>query len=456
MTDASSRARHHRRWLGGRRAAGSLAEPSPASASPTASGGPEILPLLILAEITKGPNRFLFSLTDRQSKLVAAPDVKVHLLFYDVDTAPDTVVFEADARFLWAIEGTAGLYVANVDFPTAGRWGTLFEATFPDGRTKVVRADYDVREPGTTPALGAKPPLIATPTLADVGGDLKPLTTDSDPDPRFYETSIADALVVGQAVRRLVRHTGLLPDPTCGPTLETVKRSREAYPDVTFINVEPYKMALTDGSLQPGARCARSAPGRRTGRMPGGSSPSRTRSIAARRHGRREVRGRARRGRAAGRARCPVSRIRALIVVLVVAVRPAARRPQTVAGFVIDVKSTSSPRSTASRCGHRTGTELLFRVGGSSSTAGRSRPVTCGSTWRLNRRSRWPTARRTASGSPIGWSTRPGCSREAPRRLVLAGSRRCSCPRRSSLTVSSADSSRRYRSPSTLPERRWR
>ena len=37
----------------------------------------------------------------------------------------------------------------------------------------------------------------------------------------------------------------------CGPTLETVKRVAKAYPAVSFINVEPYKMAFTDGRLQP-------------------------------------------------------------------------------------------------------------------------------------------------------------------------------------------------------------
>ena len=64
--------------------------------SPSTAGGPEILPLLVNSEILKGPNRFLFSLTDRANKLIAAPDVKVHLRYYDVDTADNTVVFEGD------------------------------------------------------------------------------------------------------------------------------------------------------------------------------------------------------------------------------------------------------------------------------------------------------------------------------------------------------------------------
>ena len=233
---------------------GSSSSAAPPAGSPVSSasaGGPEILPILVNSEILKGPNRFLFSLTDRANKLIAAPDVKVHLRFYDVDTATDTVVFEADARFLWAIKDVQGLYVANVEFPDAGRWGTKFEATFPDGRAESVRADYDVRESGTTPPLGAKAPSVDTPTAADVGGDLAKLTTDQKPDPRFYETSIADALAAGEPFVVTFATPAFCQTRLCGPTLETVKDIAKVYPAVAFINVEPYKMKFENGSLQP-------------------------------------------------------------------------------------------------------------------------------------------------------------------------------------------------------------
>lgn len=225
--------------------------PSVASPSAAGSGGPEIIPILVNSEILKGPNRFLFSLTDRANKLVAAPDVKVHMLFYDVDTAENTVAFEGDARFLWAIKGVQGLYVANIEFPTAGRWGTKFEATFPDGAVKTVRADYDVRESGTTPPLGAKAPSVDTPTAADVGGDLAKLSTDQSPDPRFYQTSITDALAAGKPFVVTFATPAFCQTRLCGPTLDMVKGVAKDYPAVTFINVEPYKMAYKDGSLQP-------------------------------------------------------------------------------------------------------------------------------------------------------------------------------------------------------------
>lgn len=227
------------------------APPSGAAASPAASGGPEILPLIISSELTKGPTRYLFSLTDRANKLIAAPDVKVHLEFYDVDTAENTVVFESDARFLWAIEGERGLYATDVNYPDAGRWGTRFTATLPDGSTKTVRADYDVVETGSTVAIGAKAPSVQTPTVASVGGDIRAVSTDKEPAERFYTTSIDDAVAAGKPFVVAFATPAFCETQICGPTLETVKAVATDYPDLTFINVEPYQMKYDNGSLQP-------------------------------------------------------------------------------------------------------------------------------------------------------------------------------------------------------------
>jgi len=213
--------------------------------------GPEILPLLINSEIVKGPNRFLFSLTDRQNRLVAAPDVSVQLRFYDVDASQNDVVFDAEARFLWAIEDRQGLYVASVAFPDAGRWGTRFDATFPDGTVRSVRADYDVAESGSTPALGARVARVDTPTLADAAGEVKRISTDSDPELRFYQVSIADALAAGEPFVVVFATPAFCESRLCGPTLETAKAVARDYPEITFINVEPYRMVIRDGSLQP-------------------------------------------------------------------------------------------------------------------------------------------------------------------------------------------------------------
>lgn len=234
-------------------AACSGGRPTPAATAiaPNASGGPEILPILISSELPKGPTRFLFSLTDRDNNLIAAPNVKVHLLFYDAEAAPDTVAFESDARFLWAIEGVRGLYATDVVYPKAGRWATRFNATLADGSTKTVRLEYDVREAGATVAIGAAAPAIETPTIESVGGEIGAVSTDQKPARRFYETSVDDAIAAGKPFVVVFATPAFCETAICGPTLETVKTVALDYPNLTFINLEPYRMKFANGSLQP-------------------------------------------------------------------------------------------------------------------------------------------------------------------------------------------------------------
>ncbi|MGD8487141.1 MAG: hypothetical protein PVH07_10930 [Chloroflexota bacterium] len=213
---------------------------------------PRIIPVLASSEIAQGPNRFLFSLTDPAGALLAAPDVAVRLEFFDSDSDPEAVVFEADARFLWAIEGVRGLYAADVEFPQAGRWGTRFYATFPDGTTETVRVDYDVWEETSTPPIGAPAPLIDTPTAEDVGGDVSLISSDPDPVDRFYQKSILDAIEDDIPAVIAFVTPSFCQTATCGPTIEKVKQVASSHPDdVNFVHVEPYLMHVKDGYLQP-------------------------------------------------------------------------------------------------------------------------------------------------------------------------------------------------------------
>ena len=231
--------------------------PTPAPATtldaPTAEpqAGPDIIPILASSETSIGRNRFLFGLTDRAGELVAAPDVEVELLFYDVESDPDTVLFETDSRFLWAIEDERGLYAADVTYPSAGRWATRFNATFPDGTTETVRAEYTVRETTSTPGLGTAAPGVDTPTATDAEGELARISTDTDPLASLYERSLSEAVASGEPFVVAFVTPAFCQTATCGPTLDKVKDVATANPDVDFIHLEPYVMAFKDERLQP-------------------------------------------------------------------------------------------------------------------------------------------------------------------------------------------------------------
>ncbi len=237
-------------------ACGGSATPTPTgaptvTAAPSTSALPNVLPIFVSSEIVAGKNRFLFSLTDRADKVIAAPDVAVSLEFFDMVADDTKVVFTADARFLWAIEGERGLYVATIDIPNAGRWGIRLTATFPDGRTEQVRADFDVAATGATPAIGSPAVSVDTPTAGDVGGDLARLSSDQAPNPAFYTRSVAEAMAENLPFVLAFATPAFCTSALCGPILEAVKSLASDYPTLTFINVEPYKMVFTDGRLQP-------------------------------------------------------------------------------------------------------------------------------------------------------------------------------------------------------------
>ena len=53
---------------------------------------------------------------------------------------------------------------------------------------------FDVQPSSPVVKVGDHAPASKTPTLADVGGDVGRISTDDDPEPAFYETSVDEAL----------------------------------------------------------------------------------------------------------------------------------------------------------------------------------------------------------------------------------------------------------------------
>jgi hypothetical protein len=101
------------------------------------------------------------------------------------------------------------------------------------------------------PAVGDQAPSVKTATSADVKGDLKQISTDPTPNPRFYELSEDQALAQHKPFVLVFATPAFCTSTICGPTLEKIKALAADYPDLTFINVEPYQMQFTAGHLQP-------------------------------------------------------------------------------------------------------------------------------------------------------------------------------------------------------------
>jgi hypothetical protein len=234
--------------LAGCTAAASSSAPSSA---PSASSGTRasVLPVIISSELSSGSNRFLFSFVDAAGNSpVGAPDRTASVGF----SGPSgQAIADVAGTFIWAIENVSGIYVSTVDFPVAGDWTAHFTTAAAAKPAEQIDFQFQVLDKKHVVVPGDKAPSVDTPTLETVGGDVAKISTDPKPDKAFYETSIAGALAAHEPFVLVFATPKFCQTQTCGPTLDKVKPIAAAHPDVTFINVEPYRLKDDQGQLQP-------------------------------------------------------------------------------------------------------------------------------------------------------------------------------------------------------------
>jgi hypothetical protein len=215
----------------------------------TGSGALSVLPVEVSSELAVGPNRIVFSLVDPTGqKSVAGPDRTFQVGF----TGPSgESIPPAPLAFIWAIEGVSGVYVGHATFASAGKWTANVTTSKPGATTESMPFGFDVVAKSQVVWPGDAAPSVNTPTLADVGGDVAKISSDSKPLPAFYQTSEADALAAHKPFVLIFATPKFCQTATCGPTLDRLKPVATAHPEMTFINVEPYKLQFADGELQP-------------------------------------------------------------------------------------------------------------------------------------------------------------------------------------------------------------
>jgi hypothetical protein len=235
-------------------ASGGTATPSTAAPAHSAAAAPSsstapVLPVPVSGEFGVGANRVVFSLLDPTgTKPAAAPER--HLAIGYQGPNGETIA-STPLTFIWAIEGVNGVYIGHADFPSAGQWTAAFTTSAPGSPEVTLDFAFDVEAKTHVLRPGDPAPSIRTPTLADVGGDVSKVSSDATPVNRFYETSEADALAAKKPFVLIFATPKFCQSATCGPTLDRLKPVAAAHPEMTFINVEPYKLEDVSGQLQP-------------------------------------------------------------------------------------------------------------------------------------------------------------------------------------------------------------
>jgi hypothetical protein len=134
-------------------------------------------------------------------------------------------------------------YVATIDVATPGWWRLAVTVTTAGGRLSG-STSLGVLEPGGTALLGAPAPAARTPSLADVGGEARRITTDPMPDLRLYQSSTADVLAAGQPFVLVIDSWRFRTTDVCGQAISLGRFLLDRWPGVPMIHLEPFEYAI--------------------------------------------------------------------------------------------------------------------------------------------------------------------------------------------------------------------
>lgn len=174
--------------------------------------------------------------------VVSVPTLAASTRFYadgpDGDGAP---VEDTELRFYPFPEGGRGIYVGTLTLEREGLWALDLAVPRADGSTAHVVIPVTVAAETVAPAVGSPAPASESRTLADVG-EASDLTTASEPDPRLYDTSIADALGRGAPFVVTFASPAFCTNALCGPQVEVLSELADAHGDrAAFIHVDLYE-----------------------------------------------------------------------------------------------------------------------------------------------------------------------------------------------------------------------
>ncbi len=193
----------------------------------------ESISIVANVDIALGSSRLLVAVAKGDGGRLGSPLDAIALEVAPVDQ-PE-LRQRADGVFVWIIEDSFGLYRADFDFDRSGIWtvtvvpgsGELLEPTF-----------FAVGEDTIAPGVGDLAPTVKTPTAQST--PLAEITTDPNPDPRFYEISLDEAVRSGTTTVAVFSTPAFCRTATCGPLLDQAKELAPGYPEVNFVHVEIY------------------------------------------------------------------------------------------------------------------------------------------------------------------------------------------------------------------------
>ena len=204
--------------------------------------------LVVNSDLAVGPNRVLIGVLDGNDAPIGSPEMSVTMDIFDICKSETESVATTETDFIWTIEPVQGVFVGDAEFGAPGTYGA--ELTISgDGVDEKVKTRFDVKPESATPAIGAPAPTSDSKTADDVKS-LDQITTDPEPDPAFYEMSIADAVAAKEPFVVVFSTPKFCTSAVCGPTLDIVKGVAPDFPETNFIHVEVYELPADVNDLK--------------------------------------------------------------------------------------------------------------------------------------------------------------------------------------------------------------
>ena len=184
------------------------------------------------SSVTLDENRVVITLWDGENRVADADKL--------------TVTARENNDVIW--QGVASSYadyeipywVVYPEFSHSGPWILELEIERTDGRMETATLGVQVLdEPVGVPA--GETALASQNRTWDGESQLRNITSDPDPNPAFYEKTVAEALDEAKPVVLIFSTPGLCQSKICAPVMRTIEPLWEDYQDqINFIHIEVY------------------------------------------------------------------------------------------------------------------------------------------------------------------------------------------------------------------------